>query len=250
MEHSKGPAATQLVIAHVRGLIEGGKLHSGDRLPPERELALQLCVSRASLRAGLRSLAAMGVIQTRHGSGSIITPGRPVLGTDALSFLAALHGFTPAQMFQARLVLEVAVAGLAAERANSDQMIVISDESAGMFVSLDDPPTFLLHDILFHRSIAAACGNPILSALVNMVSELFREQRLQTIGRAIDLRESAEEHRAIYLAIRAHDPERARWAMNDHLQRAEQAQVIEESGSSEGADPKMVRGFFEASMKS
>ncbi|MGB7623878.1 MAG: FadR/GntR family transcriptional regulator [Terriglobia bacterium] len=231
MDKFEGFAAAQLVVSHVRGLIELGQLRSGDRLPSERELALQLGVSRASLRAGLRSLAAMGVVQTRHGSGSFITPGRPALATDALSFLAALHGFTPAQMFEARLVLEVSVAGLAAERAASEQLVVISDEATGMFASLDDPQAFLLHDALFHRAVAAASGNPILSTLVNMVSELFREQRRQTIGRASDLKESAEEHRSIYQAIRAHDPERARRMMNDHLQRAERAQVIEETGS-------------------
>jgi GntR family transcriptional repressor for pyruvate dehydrogenase complex len=231
MKKFEGFAAAQLVVAHVRGLIELGQLRSGDRLPAERELALQLGVSRASLRAGLRSLAAMGVVQTRHGSGSFITSGRPALATDALSFLAALHGFTPAQMFEARLVLEVSVAGLAAERATLDHLMVISDEATGMFASLDDPQAFLLHDALFHRAVAVASGNPILSALVNMVSELFREQRRQTISRASDLKESAEEHRAIYQAIRAHDPVRARRMMNDHLQRAERAQVIEETRS-------------------
>jgi GntR family transcriptional regulator, transcriptional repressor for pyruvate dehydrogenase complex len=250
MNKSDGFAATQLVVAHVRGLIEQGQLRSGDRLPPERELALQLGVSRASLRAGLRSLAAMGVVQTRHGSGSFITSGRPVLGTDALSFLAALHGFTPAQMFEARLVLEVSVAGLAAERAISDQLVVISDEATGMFASLGDPQAFLLHDALFHRAVAQASGNPILSALVNMVSELFREQRRQTIGRASDLKESAEEHRAIYQAIRAHNPERARRMMNNHLQRAEHAQVIEEARSGEAAIAKSPEDTPEAAVKS
>ena len=132
-------------------------------------------------------------------------------------------------------MLEVSVAGLAAERASSEQLVVISDEATGMFASLDDPQAFLLHDALFHRAVAAASGNPILSALVNMVSELFREQRRQTISRASDLRESAEEHRAIYKAIRVHDPERARRMMNDHLQRAEHAQVIEETRSGEPA---------------
>lgn len=231
MSEFKGSAATHLVVAHVRGMLDRGELKAGDRLPAERELALQLGVSRPSLRAGLRSLGVMGVVQIRPGAGSYIVAGPPALGTDALSFQAALHGFTRDQMFEARLVLEVAGAGMAAERATSDRLVVISDETTGMFASMDDPQAFLLHDIAFHRAVASACDNPILSSLVDMVSELFRQQRRRTIDRAHDLKEAAEEHRRIYLAIKAHDSERARRMMSDHLLRAEHSQRTEDTES-------------------
>src|SRR5688500_20409382 len=80
------------VVAHVRGLIERGSLRPGDRLPAERALAEQLGVSRPTVRAGLRALAAMGVVRTRHGSGTYIREGAPRLDGEPLSFLAALHG--------------------------------------------------------------------------------------------------------------------------------------------------------------
>lgn len=230
MPQHRGSDATQHVVAHVRGMLDRGELRPGDRLPAERELSRQLGVSRPSLRAGLRSLAVMGVVQIRPGAGSFIAGGPPVFGTDALRFQAALHGFTRDQMFQARLVLEVAVAGMAAEHATSDDLIKVSEEATGMFASLEDPQTFLRHDIEFHRAIAAACANPILSALVNMVAEQFREQRQQTIGRARDLKDAADEHRAIYLAVRGRDPERARRAMRDHLERAYRTQISEDGG--------------------
>lgn len=229
MPEFKGSAATHLVVTHVRGMLDRGDLRAGDRLPAERELARQLGVSRPSLRAGLRSLAVIGVVQIRPGAGSYIAAGPPTLGTDALSFQAALHGFTRDQMFEARLVLEVAAAGIAAERATSDRLVLISDETTGMFASMDDPQAFLLHDIAFHRAVASACNNPILSSLVDMVSELFRQHRRQTIGRAHDLKDAAEEHRRIYLAVRARDAERARRAMRDHLDRAYRTQAIEEN---------------------
>ena len=161
----------------MRGLIERGEVRSGDRLPPERELAQQLGVSRPSVRSGLKSLAAMGVVQIRQGAGTFITGGPPVLGSEPLRFLAALHGFSRAQMFEARLVLEVAVAGLAAERATPDTLMVISDETTGMFASLDQPGAFLDHDIRFHQAVAAASGNPILASVVEMVSKMFYEFR-------------------------------------------------------------------------
>ena len=228
MPEHKGSDATQLVVAHVRGLLDSGALRPGDRLPAERELARQLGVSRPSLRAGLRSLAVMGVVQIRPGAGSFIAGGPPVFGTDALEFQAALHGFTRDQMFQARLVLEVAVAGLAAEHATSDDLIAVSEEATGMFASLEEPQTFLRHDIEFHRAVAAACGNPILSALVHMVAEQFREQRQRVISRATDLKQAADEHRAVYVALRARDAERASRAMRDHLERAYRTQAEEE----------------------
>jgi GntR family transcriptional repressor for pyruvate dehydrogenase complex len=234
MTEFKGSAATHLVVAHVRGMLDRGDFKPGDRLASERELAKQLGVSRPSLRAGLRSLAVMGVVRIRPGAGSYIAAGPPALGTDALSFQAALHGFTRDQMFEARLVLEVAVAGMAAERVTSDRLVPISDETTGMFASMDDPQAFLLHDIAFHRAVASACDNPILSSLVEMVSELFRQQRRETIGRAHDLKDAADEHRRIYLAIRAHDPDRARRTMSEHLDRAYRTQASEGNGANAG----------------
>jgi GntR family transcriptional repressor for pyruvate dehydrogenase complex len=226
MKPSDGVTA-EIVVRHVRGLIEGGELRPGDRLPPERELAVQLGVSRPSVRAGLRSLAAIGILQTRHGAGTFITDGPPTLGAEPLSFLAALHGFTRDEMFEARRALEVGVAGLAAERANDEQIATIAEEVTGMYASLDDPQGFLIHDIRFHRAIATASGNPILASLVEMVSALFYEHRRKTAQHGRDLKDSAQMHRVIYHAIRARDPKRARSAMSDHLLLAQQAQSLE-----------------------
>ena len=228
MREPRGSEASALVVAHVRGLLDRGALKGGDRLPAERELARVLGVSRPSLRAGLRSLAEMGIVIIRPGAGSFIAGGPPAFGTDALRFQAALHRFTRDQMFQARQVLEVAVAGLAARNATPEDMIAVSEEATGMFASLDDPQAFLRHDISFHRAVAAASGNPVLSALVNMVAEQFREQRQRHIDRARDLKQAADEHRAIYVALRARDPERASRTMREHLERAFRTQAEEE----------------------
>jgi len=81
-------------LGAIRALIDRGRLRPGDRLPAERELATQIGVSRPSVRAGLHALAAMGVVRSRHGSGTYIPDGPPLLGSEPLSFLAALHGFT------------------------------------------------------------------------------------------------------------------------------------------------------------
>lgn len=219
--------AAELVVAHVRDLIEAGSLGPGDRLPAERELALRVGVSRPSVRAGLRALAAMGVVQSRHGAGTFIRGGPPMLGSEPLSFLAALHGFTRDEMFEARRVLEVGVAGLAAARATGDQLATISEEITGMYASMDDPQAFLVHDIRFHRAVAAAAGNPILASLVEMVSGIFYEQRRKTAGKGRDLKEAADLHRTIYHALRSRDTDRAGAAMDEHLTLAHQRQAAE-----------------------
>ncbi len=96
-----------------------------------------------------------------------------------LTFLAALHGFTRDEMFEARRVLEVGVAGLAAARATGDQLASISEEITGMYASMDDPQAFLVHDIRFHRAVATAAANPILASLVEMISR----SSTSTVGR-------------------------------------------------------------------
>src|SRR5438874_5927763 len=198
-----GLMAEQVVI-QVRDMIREGKLRPGDRLPPERDLAKRLGISRASLRHGLRFLAAIGVLTSRHGSGTYIADGPPALDSEPLRMLAELHRFTPAEMFEARKLLEVGLAGLAAQHAQPDHLAVMAEEVTEMYATLDDPQEYLVHDIRFHRAVAAASGNQILAALMNMVSTAMYERRRATVQRATDLKESAEFPRKIYRLIRAH----------------------------------------------
>jgi GntR family transcriptional repressor for pyruvate dehydrogenase complex len=228
------------VIRHIALLIERGELGPGARIAPERELAEQLGVSRPTVRAGLHALAAMGVTESRQGAGTFITGGPPRLGAGPLSFLAALHGFTRDQIFEARKVLEVGAAGLAAECGLAERLAPMAEEVTGMFATLTEPHKFLVHDVRFHRSVAAAANNPVLLALVEMVSSLVYEQRSLTVERAHDLKESAEMHRRIYQAIRDKDPERARLEMTRHLDLARIAQAAEELPA--GVLPSRVMG--------
>lgn len=224
---SLGPT-TEQVVERIRALIAHGDLHPGDRLPAERELAKQLGISRPSLRAGLRSLAAMGVLYSRHGSGTYVAD-KPGFDSEQLSMMAALHGFTFDQMFEARRVLEVQVAGLAAERATGETLTPLAEELANMYATLEDPQQYLIHDIKFHRALAAASDNPILAALVEMVSAVMYDRRRDTIGRAHDFKESIELHQRIYRAIRAHKADEARAAMHEHLLLAQRAYRTEET---------------------
>ena len=236
---------TEQVVARVYELIKREDLKPGDRLPPERELAKQLGISRPSLRAGLSSLISMGVLQSRQGAGTFIVDGPPALDSEPLRLLAQLHGFSFEHMFETRSVLEVGAAGLAAERATGEQLASMSEEIADMFAALAEPQQFLVHDVAFHRAVAAASGNPTLATLVEMVSAILYERRRETIERAHDFKEALELHRRIYRAIRARKPEEAREAMREHIVRAHRAFAIEEEqhkAKSQAVPPAVAGG--------
>ncbi len=215
------------VVNHVRSLLEKGTLRPGDRIPPEREFARALKISRASLRTGIGFLAAMGVIKIKHGVGTFISDGPPEFGKSSLSLMGALHGFQSWQLFEARIVLESNLAALAAKRGKEEHHAALAEQVAEMFASLDNPSAYLIHDVLFHRLIAQAAGNPILAAIMETVTTSMYDKRRKTVEHATDLRESAEMHREINRAIRARKALEARKLMEKHLEMAQAAQGLE-----------------------
>jgi GntR family transcriptional regulator, transcriptional repressor for pyruvate dehydrogenase complex len=156
--------------------------------------------------------------------------------------LAALHGFTREEMYEARRILEVGASGLAADRATPEQVATLAEEVASLFASMHDPQVFLVHDINFHRGVASASGNPIVASLVEMVSALYYERRRDTAMRASerDLRDAAEAHRRIYQPIRARDAKTASQAMHDHLMQASRHQAQEPALESPARRPATV----------
>jgi GntR family transcriptional regulator, transcriptional repressor for pyruvate dehydrogenase complex len=221
---------TRQVVNHIRALLEKGALQPGDRIPPERELARTLKISRASLRTGIGYLVAMGVMRVQHGVGTFIKDGPAEFSRASLGLMSALYGFQFWQMFEARLIIESSLAALAAERGKEEHHAALAEQVADMFASAENPADFLKQDVLFHRTIAKASGNPILAALIETITSAMYEKRRKTVERAHYLRDMAEMHREIYRAIRAHDPVEARKRMEHHLQTAESAQNMELPG--------------------
>lgn len=218
---------TMDVVTHIRALIKNGTLKPGDKLPPERELARSLKISRASLRAGIGYMATMGIMKVRHGVGTFVADGPPEFGKAYLGFMEALHGFQSWHMFETRLILEGNLAALAAERGREEHCTALAEEVAEMFAALESPEDYLIHDVLFHRIISQASGNPILAVLMESITSAIYDARRRTVEHSTDLRESAEMHREIYRAIRAKNPADARKLMEQHLRLAQVAQEME-----------------------
>lgn len=218
---------TMQVVNHIRSLIENGTLQPGDKIPPEREFARSLKISRASLRTGIGYLAAMGVMKVRHGVGTFVADGPPQFGSASLSLIGALHGFQSWQMFESRIILESHLAALAAERGKQEHFAALAEEVAEMFASMNSPTDYLIHDLLFHRVVSQASGNPILAAIIETITSALYDSRRKTVERSTDMRESAEMHREIYRAIRARNAKEAHNLMERHLRMAQIAQGME-----------------------
>jgi GntR family transcriptional regulator, transcriptional repressor for pyruvate dehydrogenase complex len=214
---SPNAALVERVVARVREMINEGDVKPGERLPPERELARQFGINRSGLRAGFHLLKAMGVIEARIGSGTYVSLAPPVLEREPLSLLAPLQAFSAQETFLARRLLEVGLAGLAARNATEDDLASLAEEVTEMYVSIDNRPEYLVHDIRFHRALAMAARNSVLATLMDMVSAVLYEARRETVQRARDLRPSVEMHRKIYRAVRSHNVDEARAAMCEHL---------------------------------
>jgi GntR family transcriptional repressor for pyruvate dehydrogenase complex len=166
-------------------------------------------------------------MKVRHGVGTFISDGPAKFSKASMSLMGALHGFQFWQMFEARVIMEGNLAALAAERGKPEHHAALAEEVAEMYAVADTPGDFLKHDVLFHRIIAQASGNPILAALIDTVTSAMYEQRKETVQRADYLREMAEMHREIFRAIHTRNPVEARKLMENHLRRAESAQNME-----------------------
>lgn len=232
---------TMQVVNYIRARLEEGTLQPGDRIPPEREFARELRISRASLRTGIGYLAAMGVMNVRHGVGTFVSDGPPEMGKTSLALLGALHGFKSWQIFEARLLLESNLAELAAERGKPEHLAALAEEVAEMDATVNDPTEYLIHDIRFHRTIAQASGNPILAAVMETITTALYDERRKTVELSRNLKSSAETHREIYEAIRTRNGAEARRIMEKHLQLAKTAQESEQAESPVAAKDKPRR---------
>ena len=221
------PAAAR-VVAHVESLIARGRLRPGDRLPPERELALHVGVSRPSVRAGLRWLTAMGVVRARQGSGTFITDGP---SPDRARITRDARDLAPVQPRRD-------VRG--PPRARGRHRGPRGGDAPPASRSRPWRTRWAASSRRWRRrspSCCTTCGSTgrwqwapetrCSGALVELVSVLVYDRRRLTIEQAQDLKESAEMHRRIYAAIREKDADRARREMEHHLDTARLNQLLE-----------------------
>jgi GntR family transcriptional repressor for pyruvate dehydrogenase complex len=206
------------IAAHLERLIAMGGLEPGARLPAERELAAQMHVSRTSLREAMHELERKRLIERRPGFGTVVV--MPTAEQEALQDLGGSEelGLEIDDVMELREVLEPRVAAYAAQRAteaNLLQLREVIDQWTGDLTAAQ----YARLDAEFHLLLSQSSQNPLFKTLGGLSAEWSSELRSgsRSPNTARSRAESAAEHRAIFEAVAAHDPERADRAMRDHL---------------------------------
>jgi GntR family transcriptional repressor for pyruvate dehydrogenase complex len=229
---------TELVVERIKELLARGELRAGSRLPPERELAEMLNISRPSLRTALKALSVMGIIRAKPGAGTYIAESLPEVFTEPMHFMTLINNTSVEELFEARRIIEAGLAELAAERASADDVQLLNKEIGGMRETIDDPENFLKHDVRFHQVMAHAANNKLMSGVMDTIAQLLFHIRRQTIAHASDLEEAIEWHQKIVDAIRKHEPRRAKDMLSGHLRSAQDAWTRENKSEDEIKKPE------------
>ena len=204
------------IADQIRALINGGEYTPGDRLPPERDLAKQLGVSRPSLREALIALEMETLLDVRVGSGIYVTQPNEPRGAAGLTEASG-----PFEVMRARRLIEGECAALAARAATPAQVRAVREAHAAVIEESKRDHNPLPADRLFHVRIAEASAN---SAFVLLVETLW-DQRMGPLYRALESKhehpmmaaDTIREHKVIVNEIARHDARAARNAMHQHM---------------------------------
>lgn len=211
------------VIARIEERILDGQLHAGDRLPPEREFAQMLGVSRPSLRESLRVLEALGIVEVRLGSeGGTFLSEKPSNGfVNVMKPQLALALFHTENVIQTRLALEAWTCAEAAKRRTPEQIV----ELGQILDRMEDPEIlkadFNRLDAAFHVEISGIAGNHLIAQLMESLRLVIHKSMMERYAHLRDWKRTAtrvrEEHRSILAAIADGDSDLAAVLVQKHI---------------------------------
>lgn len=216
---------SDLVSRQIQDLIRERHLMPNDRLPAERDLAEQFGVSRTVVREAVRGLAAKGLLEVSPGRGGTIVrlPSAETMSEMMTLFLRGDERTLDYEnLVEVRRVLEVAIAGFAAERRTVEDLQGMEHILKETLKVGNDRDRYVKWDLAFHKALAQATHNRLFPLLLESVNELMVEVRqlaFRTLGAPV---RSYRYHRAIFDQVKAGDADGAREAMRDHLVEAEQ----------------------------
>lgn len=197
--------------------ILSNRLTPGDPLPSERELGEQFGVSRTVVREAVRALTAKGVIEARSGSGLRVAAVNASAVSESMSLYLRGGTLEFEKVQEVRALLEVHIAGLAAERATDADIAALREIHMRMEEDASDFESAAHDDLEFHRSIARATHNELFVLLLDSIGSSLIDIR-RTNFEAGSIPTTLDQHRAILDRITEHDSEGARAAMTLHLE--------------------------------
>jgi DNA-binding FadR family transcriptional regulator len=203
-------------IAHqIRQAIMDGSLKADDRLPTEEELAQRYQVSRPTIREALKRLAAQNLIRSRRGptGGTFINRPSAADLSDALAstttLLLGMDAFSMEDINQTRLLLGTNCLQLAAQHISSEQLGQLEQELTQQQDNSLSPEQFCASDVRFHRLIAEASGNPLLSFIMRSVIEALQPISNMVTFRFRERSVIIDQHQRLFTALQQHNPELA-----------------------------------------
>lgn len=206
------------VSDQIKYLIITGDWQPGRRLPAEIELANQFGVSRPTLREALRQLNLLGLVDIRHGEGNFVSY------PDAESFMGPLlpllieNKDNILAITEARNMIEVKTASLAASRASEEEIESLSNYLQQMLASNNNKEQFAKTDHLFHKQISLATHNPIIIKMYQAIEDLLIGQQLRIIELPDAVKNGIMEHQKIFNAIKSRNIIAAQAAMHNHME--------------------------------
>jgi len=217
------PRISDAIAATLERRILEGSLKPGDRLPPERELAVDLGVSRPSLREAIQKLASKGMVTSRQGGGTYVTDALESSFSDPWQDMMGKHPNLREDMLEFRRMLEGQAAEWAAERATDADLQRLEQSFNALMAAFesDDAQKRSDADIAFHQAIGDAAHNVLIGHLSGALLGLMHDNirlnlgELKTIPSATSL--LAGQHAAIFAAIRERKPAEARAAAETHI---------------------------------
>ena len=237
VEPIKATRIYEEIVKQVKLLIAEGKLKSGDRLPPERELADKFRVSRTSVREALRALESRGLVEIRAGEGAFVRDISLEALIEPLALVILPHREGVGELFEGRRLLEPAIAALAARRATPDEIAEMERILEAQAREVAEGRTGLAQDAAFHAALAQSAHNRAISRIVNALMDLLtqsREESLHTPGRPT---RSHQDHVRILDAIRRRDEMGAHRAVLDHLIEVEKLVMGPQGDAAQGPQP-------------
>jgi GntR family transcriptional repressor for pyruvate dehydrogenase complex len=207
---------THLLILRFQQLLSEGLLVPGAKLPPERELAASFGVARSSLRPALKVLELMGVITQKVGDGSYLNKDASSVLAVPMEFVFLLDDITPQELTEMRLLIEPALAAKAAERASTQDIVLLKQSIADFESSGGDRVRLVASDLHFHRAIFEASRNRLAGRLFHTIHRAMLNM-ITVTSQLVDLEHTLQFHRPIMVAIEKRDPVLASRLMTDHL---------------------------------
>lgn len=208
----------QEVVRQIEERIGRGELKPGDMLPPERVMAEEFGVSRTVIREATKALELQGLVEVQHGRGVMMARPTPERFTESLLRYVRIQQSPLWALHELRSILEVEIAGLAAERRTDQDLQALQGLIERMNKTIDTPAEYVEHDLEFHLMISRAAHNPLFPLVLEPVMTLMRESRRVGLTARNAPRRSIGAHRRIFAAIRAQDRNGAEAAMREHLE--------------------------------